>query len=590
VISGVVFSYSDVFDRQPTHAELIALVETIPLRHAAFVISRINMALRFAMQEHDRPNFGKVQEMLVAGHIDDEILGILKKRFPTEKCDERPVFLPNNLLNVLRIVVTHCDPIPPPKIEEDESVRYAIGRACLMMNSLLFTEDEGRALKSGTEDERRTELMTQTIAGFELTNSPKSDHLMPRLQVMYRILLRDPSVKSRIALECEGFDFERAFNELAGMPLERWLFVIFAIYVYFLQGANPFESQPEYMLINPALFCGESGITRAELDIVLATISIPIAELKSAIESETYTDPRHDFVAFRSRPLLRVEQGKLLPVDLAFVLEKCHTGVQWTIHDELPIKRRQTVFNAWGVLFEEYVHWLFEGMKTDLPIKYIRAPKWKDTKDESFDGILLQGDVLVPAEYKGGFLSRGARYSGNSKALIGELNKKFATGCDQLADKIGALFTEDDAVRKQLEELPLDHFRSIVPVLVLQDHIFRVPFLNWYLNKQFQERLRRYRFRTGVFIRPLTVVPIHDLESMVHSAEGANFDFIYALHHRTIRDEHVLSDLIDTLGQFPQFGKSPSPRIKKALEDVQSDLSSYLFPSGKQSPDSGTGR
>ena len=28
-----------------------------------------------------------------------------------------------------------------------------------MMNSFLFT-DEGRALKSGTEDERRTELMT----------------------------------------------------------------------------------------------------------------------------------------------------------------------------------------------------------------------------------------------------------------------------------------------------------------------------------------------------------------------------------------------------------------------------------------------
>ena len=63
MISGVIFSYSDVFDRQPTHSELVALVETIPLRHATFVISRINLALRFAMQERDRPNFGKVQEM-----------------------------------------------------------------------------------------------------------------------------------------------------------------------------------------------------------------------------------------------------------------------------------------------------------------------------------------------------------------------------------------------------------------------------------------------------------------------------------------------------------------------------------------------
>lgn len=172
MISGVIFSYSDVFDRQPTKAELVALVEQIPLRHATFVISRINLALRYAMQEQGRANFGKVQEILIAGHLDDEILGLLKARFPTVKCDERPVFLPNNLLNVLRIVVTHCDPAPPPNIEEDESVRYAIGRACLMMNSLLFTEDEGRALKFGTEDARRTELMTQTIAGFELTNSP----------------------------------------------------------------------------------------------------------------------------------------------------------------------------------------------------------------------------------------------------------------------------------------------------------------------------------------------------------------------------------------------------------------------------------
>jgi hypothetical protein len=587
MISGVIFSYSDVFDRQATTEELIALVEKIPLRHAVFVISRINLALRYAMQEQGQ--FGKVQEMLIAGHIDDEILALLKARFPTVKCDERPVFLPQNLLSVLRIVVTHCDPAPPPKTEDDESVRYGIGRACLMMNSLLFTPAEGTALKSGTEDDRRTELMTQTIAGFELINSPKADHLMPRLQVMYRILLRDPSVTSRIALECEGFDFEREFNGLVGIPLERWLFVIFAIYTYFLNGANPLDPHPEFMLINPEKFCGESGITRAELDTVLATISIPTAELKSAIENETSTDPRHDFVAFRSKPLLRVEEGKLLPADLAFIVEKCHTGVQWALHDKLPIKRRQTVFNAWGVLFEEYVHWLLEGMRTELPIRYFRAPKWRNTKVESFDGVLLQGQVLVPAEYKGGFLSRGARYSGNSRDLLTELDAKFATGCDQLAEKIGALFTEDDTIRKELEELPVDHFRSIVPVLVLQDHIFRVPFLNWYLNKKFQERLRHSRLRSGVSVRPLTVINIQDLESIVHSAEGGNFDFIYALHHRTIRDERVLSDLIDTLRQFPQFGKTASPRIKKALEDAQADWSSYLFPASNEPPDLGTG-
>jgi hypothetical protein len=191
---------------------------------------------------------------------------------------------------------------------------------------------------------------------------------------------------------------------------------------------------------------------------------------------------------------------------------------------------------------------------------------------------MFLSDVLMPAEYKGGFLSRSARYSGKSNTLLTELNDKFATGCLQLADKIGALFADNDDARKELEDLTLDHFRSVVPLLVLQDHVFRVPFLNWYLNKRFQERLRNHQLRSAVLVSPLTVVTIHDLESLVHAAEGGDFDFIYALHHRTIRDESVLSELMDVLLQFPRFGKKVSPRIRKTLEDVQIDCSSYIFP------------
>lgn len=78
------------------------------------------------------------------------------------------------------------------------------------------------------------------------------------------------------------------------------------------------------------------------------------------------------------------------------------------------------------------------------------------------------------------------------------------------------------------EGLDLGGIRAVVPILVLQDHIFRVPFLNWYLNRQIQDELRQYAIRPGVIIRPLTVVGIHDLESMIHSVEAENFDFIYA--------------------------------------------------------------
>src|SRR5260370_20788219 len=249
---GIFLSYSELFDRQPTVDELIELVKRVPLRPGTLVVSRRNLALRYSMHEMDRPNLAKVHEIVLTAHMDDETIGLLKQRFPTAKCDERPVFLPHCLMNVLRLVVTHCDPEPLPKTEEDEFVRYTIGRACLMMNNLLITPEEEKALVRGSEDDRRIELMVQLMAGFELTNSSKADHLMPRLEIMYRMLLKDPGVKSRIALQCEGFDFEREFNELIGIALERWLFVLFAIYGYFLHGANALAPNPNYMLINPA--------------------------------------------------------------------------------------------------------------------------------------------------------------------------------------------------------------------------------------------------------------------------------------------------------------------------------------------------
>jgi hypothetical protein len=70
---------------------------------------------------------------------------------------------------------------------------------------------------------------------------------------------------------------------------------------------------------------------------------------------------------------------------------------------------------------------------------------------------------------------------------------------------------------------------------------------------------------------------------MVHSVEAEDFDFIYALQHRTVRDPQVLSDLLGVFSGFPNFGRRPSPRIKRVLDQVQDDLTSYFFPNHDQS-------
>ena len=467
--------FEDIFDHKPNMEDLISLLANIPVRHAVYVLTSVNQSLRVVMQDRSQ-DFGKLQEKLLAGHLDDECLSLLKARFPHARCDDRPIILPESLLNVLRVVISHGDFAPFPETDDDERIRYLIGRACLMVNSLLVDSQQARALKEGTKDDQRIELMTQWLSSFELANSPRADHLIPRLEIMYRILLRDSAARARILQRTSGFDLEAEFSSRLGVTLEHWLFIVFTLYAYFLNVGSALTPDASYMMINPQILKGDSAISQEDLERVLAILSATPQTLKEKMALNSGTDARYDFVEFRSTPLIALEENKLVPIDVTFMLDKCHTGVHWALHDTLPPKLRQALFNCWGALFEEYVHWLLSGMKTNGSVIYFQSPKWKKSGNESFDGILLKGGAMVAAEYKGGFLARNARYSGDSSVLIADLDKKFAVGCRQLADKIAAAFAEEESNRRELADMDTASVRAVLPVLVLQDHICEFHF------------------------------------------------------------------------------------------------------------------
>jgi hypothetical protein len=310
---------------------------------------------------------------------------------------------------------------------------------------------------------------------------------------MYRTVLQQANVRERIGRECNGFDFDNTFKGLTKVSLERWLHAIFTIYGYYSMAGNPWESNGAYFLIDPKNFVGESELSLDEARAIFAVISSSIPELKRELATENHTDPRFDLLPFRTRPLARVSNGKLVCLDSAFLLDQTHTGVHWVMHDRLSRRERGDLFKAWGVLFEEYLHYIFEGMETSLPIRYYRSPRWvRGTKDnldqESFDGIFVKNTVLFPIEFKGGFLSRKARYSGDAALFTSEMREKFA-GPQQLAWKIAALFSADQKQRSSIEHINADAYEVVVPILIFHDNVLRVPFLNWWLNLEFQREL-----------------------------------------------------------------------------------------------------
>jgi hypothetical protein len=227
---GPFISHKEVFSRRSTLEEITEILSGLDPIESLALLCQINADLRLVKRE--KGAYGSLQSEIAGGMLDDATISQLKKKFPTVHCGDRPLFHTTQILNVMRLAASYCSGSEKPLTLE--TARYKLGSACLMMNDLFLTEEEKIAISTGEEDSRRSALLTQMLGPFEIVNTQAITHLMYRSRVMYRILLRDERIITRIRKDCGGFDFEKQFLETANISLTTWLFLIFLTYAYLI--------------------------------------------------------------------------------------------------------------------------------------------------------------------------------------------------------------------------------------------------------------------------------------------------------------------------------------------------------------------
>jgi hypothetical protein len=575
---GAYILYSELFDRKPEWADVVRILHGLNRLHTVLLMSRINTHLRHALDSPGPEALNRVQGFLTRNFIDDLTLERLQERFPNVQMRDQPIFHPLQVLNMLRLATAECSGGEQQRPDQSEAFRFQLGTACLMMNDLLVSEEEELAITKASADERERLLMAQMLTMWEVMNPTDARHLLFRSHVLFRCLFKDEAIRDEIRGKCRGFDIGERFRQVAKMELDKWLSLIFAVYSYYMgRRVEELNEQPQVFVINRQAFIGRSGITQVEMDDFLTTVSSPFDELCAAVSKERPVDPRFDFVPFRSRPLYATAEGNFACFDTAFLLEKMYSGVHWLIHDDLPLNERNDLFKAWGLLFERYVHWLFSGFPNGPAAAYFPFPRWEGGQ-ESFDAVFLKESLLIPLEYKGGFLSQEAKYSARADALIDELERKVVPGCDQLAAKIASLFDVDRSKRKTLTGIPVQQVRRVMPVLIVQDHALRGLSINWWLNRRFRELMSARPIRAGVEVVPLNVVNIEDLERLVESSDSGTFDFIYSLHNKAVRDPEMKQQLHNFLFGSAGYCTSESTRWKRIQDQIEEAMFSYTFP------------
>lgn len=160
-------------------------------------------------------------------------------------------------------------------------------------------------------------------------------------------------------------------------------------------------------------------------------------------------------------------------------------------------------------------------MKLYTTQRFKPNPKFIDINEESFDGIIDFGDVLVCIECKGGFLSLSSKYSISLDQLNKEINNKMGKATKQLSNKIKQVFPLIGKSR-EIEFINPKIHKKILPLILIQEEYFKFPFCVNQLKEKFRSEIEDYIKSPDcpIKVHDVCVLTIEDLEFLTPYIES----------------------------------------------------------------------
>lgn len=570
MLSYVYIRYADVTGRQAHLTALKKALGKLKLSSTLFALSRINVLLgRQRMMREGATDGRNLQNILVANYIDDELLRgiertIVRLRSSHDGPSEFAVFTRQQMLNLLRLCILVGREESLVTVDGKTYGGYELGRCCLMMNDHLLTAKEERAISQGGVNKRTKHISLQLAPILELYNPPDVQRAVVRAETIFSDLLKSPQMQATAKQQLQGFDIAQAFFDATAITLDKYREVVLALLTPILgHTTQELLGKENLTVFQRAGFIRNSKLQPQEFDNYLSLDCISVREAKNRLSSrKAKLLPHFNYVLFRSKPLLELENGTILWSDPCFLVEKLGAGIYWTIVNSLKGLDKDTALRAFGYLFEMYVNSILERLPSTNGT-FLTCPKYINS-DSSVDGLICRDNHLILAEYKASFMTIEAKYGGRVKQFESELDRKFAVqkGLVQLVKHIERLFHEDVSKRYKISELDnitqtsKQPIEKITPVLIVQESILRFSGVEDLLNQRFARLLRKRRVVKGLKVAQLAIIDVDTLEEMRPSLLAGDFTLEECLNARAAADPGYKQIWREFMHEkFPSFSK-----------------------------------
>ena len=370
------------------------------------------------------------------------------------------------------------------------------------------------------------------MLGYTPTASDNLDQLMAGLLPFYELipqeafpedlirnLLLFDTVLPTLRSDPRYIDFPTLFAERVKMPYRRFCTLALAV------TAKPMLSDQFGGLLGDNFFLTHTYLSKTafpaeDVERFLSLIAMGRDDLCHALQR---TSLATDVSPIQRRPLLRLDDGRFIALDTAFLLDKAGIGLFWTLREFLNDKEGARAFEFLGVLLERYAHWFwqrtYQGAGTYTP--NVHFPDG----DEAFDAVLVERGTLVAIEYKSGMLAADAKHGFAARTITDAIDRKYVSSERGARKGIGQLH---ESIKRFLGGEPLgeagptpEQIHTIHPVIVAADPALTGPLVSRYLDRKLERRHLRSKGR-HVAVAPLQLATFADIERLLPYTAGVS--------------------------------------------------------------------
>jgi hypothetical protein len=453
--------------------------------------------------------------------------------------------------------VTRLSPMPDeslPAIENHELGELMLRAAELLMAVHPKPTDPMDALAN---------LAVQWVPFYELDSPTDPFTQLMRIYIILTVNIPRLAAKGPLA-----FDVAAEFEKVFGFPLTLYIDFMFLMMMHATIQRDELQLKNE--MVNPLgpLWLKTTNLTQETIQQVMSTVSFDLAKMRLAGKPHGYAD----FTFLRANPYF-FNDSNYYCLDCDFGFNKLESGVLYGVLDNLPKELKEPYLSFWGPIFEDYLAWLFETYASTKHNTYYPSPVYTNG-NQICDAIVICGTTAVLIEAKIATCDIKTKYSGDYKLMKSYLETKLVGTTEKRKGVTQLLVAVENIVKGPTDALPpyLAKVNKLIPLIVTKDEVGSSYIINTYLDKRFEEQLKRKEYRPTT-ITPLVAMSAGTMERAMRSLAKMSLS---AILEERIKANRELSRPFEaasksvhkgTARNMPQHMKLMSGAINDVIKD-----------------------